>query len=113
MTEAALRAFRACYKEGYQYKRAGVIVSGISSDKAIQLDIFDVLTPEQRSKYNRLSEVVDTINRKMGNDTVILGVQQFPKDPKTGESSNFRNLIKHEHRSKCYITKIDELIELK
>ena len=113
VTEAALRAFRACYKEGYQYKRAGVIVSGISSDKAIQLDIFDVLTPEQRSKYNRLSEVVDTINRKMGNDTVILGVQQFPKDPKTGESSNFRNLIKHEHRSKCYTTKIDELIEVK
>lgn len=113
VTEAALRAFRACYKEGYLYKRAGVIVSGISSDKAIQLDIFDVLTPEQRSKYNRLSEVVDTINRKMGNDTVILGVQQFPKDPKTGESSNFRNLIKHEHRSKCYTTKIDELIEVK
>ncbi len=113
VTEAALRAFRACFKEGYQYKRAGVIVSGISSDKAIQLDIFDVLTPEQRSKYNRLSEVVDTINRKMGNDTVILGVQQFPKDPKTGESSNFRNLIKHEHRSKCYTTKIDELIEVK
>ena len=113
MTEAALRAFRACYKEGYQYKGAGVIVSGISSDKAIQLDIFDVLTPEQRSKYNRLSEVVDTINRKMGNDTVILGLQQFPKDPKTGESSSFRNLIKHEHRSKCYTPKIDELIKVK
>lgn len=113
VTEAALRALRACYRDGYQYKRAGVIVSGISSDKAVQLDLFDALTPEQRSKLNRLSEVVDTINRKMGNDTVILGVQQFPKDPKTGEALNFRNLIKHEHRSKCYTTNIDELIEVK
>lgn len=70
VVKAALRAFKACYKEGYQYKRAGVIVSGISKQDAIQLNLFDELTPEQREKFNKLSEVMDTINRKMGNDTM-------------------------------------------
>lgn len=56
---------------------------------------------------------MDTINRKMGNDTMILGIQQFPKDEKTGVQKNYRDLIKHEHRSKCFTTDIDELMEVK
>lgn len=113
IVKAALRAFRACYKVGFQYKRAGVIVSGITKSTSIQQNLFDELTPEQRQKFNKLSEVMDTINRRMGNDTMILGVQQFPKDEKTGEQLNFRDLIKHEHRSKCYTTDINELLEVK
>lgn len=113
IVKAALRAFRACYKAGFQYKRAGVIVSGITKSTSIQQNLFDELTPEQRQKFNKLSEVMDTINRRMGNDTMILGVQQFPKDEKTGEQLNFRDLIKHDHRSKCYTTDINELIEVK
>lgn len=113
IVKAALRAFRACYKVGFQYKRAGVIVSGITKSTSIQQNLFDELSPEQRQKFNKLSEVMDTINRRMGNDTMILGVQQFPKDEKTGEQLNFRDLIKHDHRSKCYTTDINELIEVK
>lgn len=113
IVKAALRAFRACYKVGFQYKRAGVIVSGITKSTSIQQNLFDELTQEQRQKFNKLSEVMDTINRRMGNDTMILGVQQFPKDEKTGEQLNFRDLIKHDHRSKCYTTDINELIEVK
>lgn len=113
IVKAAQRALSGCYEEGYAYKRAGVIVSAISSDKAIQLDLFDELTPEQRNKLNKISQIMDTINRRMGNDTMILGIQQFPTDQQTGETLNFRNLIKHEHRSKCYTTDIDEIIEVK
>jgi DNA polymerase V len=112
IVKAALRAFRACYKVGFQYKRAGVIVNGITKSTSIQQNLFDELTPEQRQKFNKISEVMDTINRRMGNDTMILGVQQFPKDEKTGEQLNFRDLIKHDHRSKCYTTDINELIEV-
>jgi DNA polymerase V len=113
IVKAALRAFRAGYKVGFQYKRAGVIASGITKSTSIQQNLFDELTPEQRQKFNKLSEVMDTINRRMGNDTMILGVQQFPKDEKTGEQLNFRDLIKHDHRTKCYTTDINELIEVK
>lgn len=110
LVKAAIRALRGCYKKGYQYKRAGVIVSGISSQHAIQLDLFDTLTPEQRKKLNRVSEVMDVVNRRMGNDTLMLGIQQFPKDPKTGERLSFKNLIKHDYRSRCYTTDINDII---
>lgn len=109
---AALRAFRCFYQPGYKFKRAGVIVSGISSAQAIQQDLFDVLTPEQRQKLNKLSEVMDTINRQHGNDTIQLGVQQFPKDPTTGKSTNFKNMLRHEFRSKCYTTSFDDIIQV-
>lgn len=107
---AALRALRTFWRDGFLFKRAGVIVSGISSAAAVQQDLFDSLTPEQRQKFNRVSEVMDFINRRHGNDTLQLGVQQFPLDPATGKRSNFKDLIKHEHRSRCYTTNLDEII---
>lgn len=113
IVQAALHALRACYQKDYQYKRAGVIVSGVSPRTAIQQDLFDTLTPEQRNKLNLLSEVVDTINQRMGRDTMILGIQQFPNDQQTGEVLSFRDLIRHEYRSRCYTTNINELLEVK
>lgn len=113
IVQAALHALRACYQKDYQYKRAGVIVSGVSPRTAIQQDLFDTLTPEQRNKLNLLSEVVDTINQRMGRDTMILGIQQFPNDQQTGEAFSFRDLIRHEYRSRCYTTNINELLEVK
>lgn len=110
---AALRALRAFYREGYFFKRAGVILSGISSDRAVQQDLFDALTPEQRQKLNRLSQVIDTVNRRHGADTLQLGVQQFPLDPASGQSLTFRDLIRHDHRSRCYTTNLDEVITVK
>ena len=55
---------------------------------------------------------MDTLNRKMGNDTMMLGVQQFPKEEKTGATLCYNNLIRHDHRSKCYTTDIDEIIRV-
>lgn len=107
---AALRALRTIWREGYKFKRAGVIVSGISSDCAIQQDLFDALTPEQRQKLNRLSEVMDVINRRHGNDTIQLGVQQFPIDPTTGQHTNFKDLLRHDYRSRCYTTNFEDII---
>lgn len=112
VTEAALKALRAIWRDGYQFKRAGVIVTGIQSDSAIQQDLFDPITPEQRQKRNTLSSVVDTINRRHGNDTIQLGVQQFPLDSDTGERKSFRDLIRHDHRSRCYTTDLDDILEV-
>ena len=113
VVSAALRALRSFYRKGYKFKRAGVIVSGITSDAAVQQDLFDTLTPEQRQKMNRLSEIMDVINRHYGNDTIQLAVQQFPIDPETGEHTNFRDLLRHDYRSRCYTTNMDEIIEVK
>lgn len=107
---AALRALRTIWRDGYKFKRTGVIVSGISTDRAIQQDLFDTLTPEQRQKLNRLSQVMDVINRRHGNDTIQLGVQQFPIDSSIGQHTNFKDLIRHDYRSRCYTTNFEDII---
>jgi len=60
------------YREKSAYKRAGVIVSEIRSIAAVQLNLFDAIDMAKRSSLMR---VYDTINKKMGSDTVRLGVQ--------------------------------------
>lgn len=80
IVNAAREVLHRIYREGYMYKRAGVIISGISSNQAIQQDLFDHLTPEQRQRMNRLSEVMDNVNRKLGADTLQLGVRHVPSE---------------------------------
>lgn len=112
ITATALKILRTIYRENFKYKRAGVIVSGTMSDKAIQQNLFDAFTPEQRDKYNRLSRLIDVVNNSMGADTIQLGVSQFPKNPETGEAMNYKDLIKHDYRSRCYTTNFNEIIEV-
>jgi len=113
INSVALKILRSIFKEGYKYKKAGVIVSEISSENGVQQSLFDQFTPEQRIKFNRLSRLVDTVNYTLGADTIKLGVSQFPKDTDTGKSSNFKNMIKHDYRSRCYSTSIKDIIEVK
>ena len=113
IVNGARQVLRRIFRPGYKYKRAGVIVGGISSNVAVQQDLFDSLSPEQRRRMDRLSEVMDFVNGKMGADTLQLGIQQFPIDQQTGQRFNFKNLIRHDYRSKCYTSNLDDLIEVK
>ncbi|MCR5394281.1 MAG: Y-family DNA polymerase [Bacteroidales bacterium] len=112
IVNAARQVLHRIYRSGCQYKRAGVIVGGISSNAAVQQDLFDTLSPEQRRRMDRLSEVMDTVNRRMGADTIQLGIQQFPVDKETGKRSNFKDLLRHQYRSKCYTSNLDDLLEV-
>lgn len=66
------KALKKMFRQGYLYKRAGVIVSEISSGKEVQLSLFSNNDLLKRSKLMR---VYDDINLKMGKDTLRLGVQ--------------------------------------
>lgn len=113
IVNAALRVLRSLYRTGFEFKRAGVIVGGICSNQAIQQDLFDDFTPEQRLRLNKLSKVMDFVNGRMGDDTIQLGIQQFPADIRTGKRTLYKDLIRHEYRSKCYSTSLKDAIETK
>ena len=74
------------YREGYQYKKAGVIVMGIGADSPIQQDLFDI-NAEQFQKMKRLDEVVDRINRLHGSETIVLGSQQYVSKTERGKAA--------------------------
>lgn len=102
LVSAAVRTLHAEWKAdgGYFYKKAGVIVWDICSDKAIQTDLFD---PVDRGKQVRLSAAIDAINRKNGFNTVKVAVQ----------GSDKRWHLKSEHKSGQYSTNLKEVIKVR
>ena len=123
IVQAAHDVLDRIFIQGYQYKKAGVIVMGISPDSPIQQDLFD-LNAEQIQKMRRLDEVIDRINRMHGSETIVIGAQQYTqKNGKgkaevfanaiKGKAEVFANAIKHDFRSKNPTTRWSDIIKLR
>ena len=69
-------AFNALYREGYLYKKAGVLAAGIVPDTEIQQDLFDT---RDRDRQRRVMDAVDRINRAFGRETVRSAAQGFDR----------------------------------
>ena len=109
--ESANEVLKRIYRQGYQYKKAGVIVMGIGPDSPIQQDLFDI-NAEQFQKMKRLDDVVDRINRMHGSETIVLGSQQYTKKDGKGKADVFANAIKHDFKSKNPTTRWSDIIKL-
>lgn len=111
MVKAAHGVLNEIYKEGYQYKKAGVIVMGIAPTSPIQLNLFDI-NAERFEKLKSLDKVIDRINKVNGTETVILAAQQY-RQKNEGKADVFANAIKHDFRSKNPTTRWSDIIRLK
>ncbi|MFN3306078.1 MAG: Y-family DNA polymerase [Candidatus Kapaibacteriota bacterium] len=87
------------YREGYRYKRVGVLFSGLAPDNALQYNLFDNL---QRDKLLRLMEVYDTINRKFGKGTIKFFAQ--------GTNQEWK--MKQEHLSENFTTSWENILTI-
>ena len=137
IVQAAHDVLDRIFIQGYQYKKAGVIVMGISPDSPIQQDLFD-LNAEQIQKMRRLDEVIDRINRMHGSETIVIGAQQYIQKNGKGKAAIereqsqaclgsaerkqarpkvkaevFANAIKHDFRSKNPTTRWADIIKLR
>ena len=101
ITEAALKALKAIFRKGIQYKRAGVVLSGIIPDECVQADLFDPV--RNRPERNCLMEEIDAINQRYGVKTLSLAVEGPAKQDWKSKS---------EHRSRNYLTDINELLTI-
>ena len=99
IVQAVTRCTERIFRQGYHYKRAGVIVMGISPDNGVQTNFIDY-DSERHEKMKRLDEVLDKINREYGSETIVLGSQQYT------------NSIKHDFRSPCYTTRWSDIPEV-
>ena len=111
ITQAASDILKSIYRQGYQYKKAGVIVMNIGQDSPIQQDLFDI-NAEQFQKMKRLDEVIDRINRMHGSETIVLGSQQYTRKDGKGKADVFANAIKHDFRSPSPTTRWSDVIRL-
>lgn len=97
---AALSVLKKVYIPGYQYKKAGVIVTDIVPQCEIQGNLF---AAENRRRYRILDHEMDDINQKEGPDTIKLSIQ--------GNDEKWK--LKNQYLSKPYTTRWDKLIEIK
>ena len=87
------------YREGYLYKKAGVIVTDIVPENNIQLNIFDKC---DRDKQQKVLNVLDRINLKYG--------PQLLKIASQGSGRKWK--LKNEYISKQYTTNMNDLIQV-
>jgi DNA polymerase V len=99
---AALKALRLVYRQGYQYKKAGVVVSDIVDGDAVQATLFD-FDQEARDRDDRLSKVMDLVNTS-GKNVLRLATQR---------PGHYADGIRSEYRSRLFTTDWSELIEVK
>ena len=69
-----MRTTREMYRDGYGYKRAGVMLGDIIPAGKVQLSFFDNV---DRERHSRLMSVMDSINRKEGRNTIGVASQSL------------------------------------
>lgn len=97
LAQAALRGLEAIYREGYLYKKAGVMLLDLSPNNIVQLSFFD--KDEDNEKGKRIMAALDSLNNRYGRDTVKLG--------SAGTTSTWS--MKTGNKTPCYTTRWDEL----
>ena len=68
--KAALAALNTIYREGFLYKQAGVVLTDITDEKGVQLDLFNERDDE---RHRKLMQVADELNRKFGGNNINFG----------------------------------------
>lgn len=106
IVQTALNVLQRIYRPDISFKRAGVMVTDLSSDAAIQPDLFSY-DPDLARKYRSLSEAIDEINNRLGADTVILASQQYRAKDSRGKNVKFTSAIRRALKSPDYSTSID------
>jgi DNA polymerase V len=95
----AQKALDIIFREGYQYKKAGVIVTNITPAANYQMKIFGGEDP----RHQDLMKVIDKVNIASGKDIIKFGGQALDRKWK----------MKQERLSPCYTTKRADIIKVK
>ena len=111
IAKAASEVLKSIYRQGFRYKKAGVILMGITEETPLQTDLFDI-NAENIQRMRRLDKVIDRINQTQGSETVVIGAQQYTSKNGIGKANVFANAIKHDFRSKNPSTRITDIIQL-
>ena len=110
IVQTATRCTERIFRQGYHYKRAGVIVMGVIPDNGIQTNFVDY-DAERHEKMKKLDDVLDKINREYGTETIVLASQQYTKKDGKGKADVFADAIKHDFKSPCYTTRWSDIPE--
>jgi len=96
----AKEALKQIFEKGIMYKITGIMMSDISPEDAVQLNLFDPLGNDTRKKHDLLMLVVDRVNNKYGRNTLMLAA--------CGDGKKW--WIRQEKLCPCYTTRLSDLL---
>lgn len=96
IAEFAIQGLEKIFKEGYSYKKAGVVIMEFTSEDEFQTNLFENSNP----KHKLVMQAIDKINHKMGDYKIKLASQDKNRTWK----------MKQEKLSPRYTTKIEDII---
>ncbi len=98
IVKRALEGIRKIYRPGYRYKKAGVILHGLTRHNMTK-----GLLDYDRNISDKIMNTIDTINSRYGSSTLKIASEGIEK--------NWN--MKRENVSPCYTTRFDDLVEVK
>ncbi len=98
---AAHTCLKTIFRQGYGYKKAGVMITGITPKRHQQLDLFTPLPIHE--KKEQLMKIMDETNWRWGTDTLMFGAG--------GVQKTWR--FRQEKRSPNYTTQWKDLLTIK
>ncbi len=101
LAKAAYLALGKIFKQGIEYKKAGIILSDIEKSDKIQFSLFDL--QENYFKEEKTMKIMDQINGAFGSGTIKLA--------SCGTSTPWK--MNSQFRSPCYTTRWDDLLKVK
>lgn len=96
LNKYAQLGLKAIFKQGYHYKKAGVIVMGLTPENQNQLTLYSKPNP----KHEPIMSIVDRMNIAYGNNKIKFGTQSLGRQWK----------MKQEKLSPRYSTNLNEII---
>lgn len=97
LAAAALQGLALIFREGYQYKKAGVMLMDLRSNTISQGMLFDAQPPHEKSA--RVMATLDALNQRFGRDALHIGSAGLVQ----------RWAMRAENKTPCYTTRWDEL----
>ncbi len=99
MISYAMKGVEQIFREGFQYQKVGVMLAGIVPRDRNQYVLFD---REDRERMDKISDVIDGINKEMGAWTISFAA--------TGTNRNWKT--RADMKSPRYTTNWDELLKV-
>ena len=99
LAKSCISGLKKIYKEGYAYKKAGVVAMDIVPERPDQLTLFT----KKNEKHEPLMQVMDKLNAQIGQHKIKLASQDLGRTWK----------MKQERLSPCYTTRLSDIITIK
>jgi len=98
LSKFAIQALERIYKDGFAYKKAGVIIMDFIPENQVQVSLFENSNP----KHSSLMQAIDKMNQRFGQQKIRLSIQDQKRVWK----------MKQEKLSPRYTTNINDIITI-